>query len=243
MRNHSECAFRDLPSPSPIGRFRERSYTNGSTFSENSIDSADLTIEELIFEQDDDSERDALAEIHFVACELYCQERIAFSNKAALFHLNLATEMNNVKALSILGRKLMEIQTEELERLVVEADVEKGFAMVKKASDLGDLNCSYLIASAHFTGNGLPPSERRDWLVAERGFRKLQESGFEVGIPSFRHMECRAIMKSQGGHGMVKDLSEASQLFEAAANEALSKGKGKYATMLFEKAENVSIVV
>jgi len=37
---------------------------------------------------------------------------------------------------------------------------------------------------------------------------------------------------------MAPNVAEAGALFEKAANEAVSKRKGKHATLLFEKAEN-----
>ena len=53
----------------------------------------------------DEKAEKILSAIHFATSELYCQERIKFSNPAAKFHLELAASQGHLEAKIILGRR------------------------------------------------------------------------------------------------------------------------------------------
>ena len=103
-----------------------------------------------------------MREIHYTVCQLYCQERIPFANdasglflqfffipklyKISVFHLSEAAKMGHLDAMSVYSKKLLGIQSEVLEEIVVEPDLNLGWKILCEAGVLGDSYAFFLTA-------------------------------------------------------------------------------------------------
>ena len=100
--------------------------------------------------------------------------------EAALFHLNIAArEYKNLKAMTILGTKLIGQDTDELEDLEVEKDAEAGWELIQQAALFGDKNCIWKMAQPELQINQLSSAKLRFF---ERALSSAQLSSafFEV---------------------------------------------------------------
>ncbi|CBY34062.1 unnamed protein product [Oikopleura dioica] len=183
------------------------------------------------------TKEEILFAIHYAVCQLYCQERIAFSNDASVFHLKIAAEGGHVEALTIYGRKLLGIQTDVLEEIVVEQNSNDGFKYLEKASTLGDSYSTFLIASAYQSGDGLPDGVEKNWEKSCTLLTELIDSRTEIGVPVYKLMEEKGKMLQEGGNGLEQNATDAAETFEWAAEEATCAMKGKQAAKYFEMAE------
>jgi len=184
------------------------------------------------------TKEDILSAIHYATCQLYCQERIEFSNDASAFHLEIAARTGHLEAQAVLAKKLLGIPTDILEEIKIDMDQEKGFEFLMMASDSGDAYCTYLLARSYHTGHGLPESQSEpSFSEAVRLYQKLVADGTEVGVPQYQLLEYQAEIYLSGGHGIEKDATSAAELYEEAAEIATGQMKGKIAAKYYEKAE------
>ena len=70
--------------------------------------------------------------------------------EAAIFHLNIAArEYKNLKAMTILGTKLIGQETDELEDLQITKNSESGWQLIQQAALFGDKNCIWKMAQRY----------------------------------------------------------------------------------------------
>jgi len=206
-------------------------------------DCIELIEDNLIDENEKDelknraTKEDILSAIHYATCQLYCQERIEFSNDASAFHLEIAARSGHQEAQAVLAKKLLGIPTDILEEIGIDKDEEKGFEFLTMASDSGDAYCTYLLARSYHTAHGLPDSQSVSFSEAIRLYQKLLSDGTEVGIPHYQLLEYQADIYLAGGQGIEKDATSAAELYEEAAEIATGQMKGKIAAKYYEKAE------
>ena len=73
---------------------------------------------------------------------------------AAQFHLEVAAlQMKNLKAMYILGQKWLGLDTDELDELQIEPNVERGWELIEEAALLGDRNCIWKMAQTQSPKN------------------------------------------------------------------------------------------
>ena len=95
-------------------------------------DCVELIEDNLVDENDNEefkkkaTKEDILSAIHFAVCQLYCQERIEFSNDASAFHLEIAARTGHLEAQAVLAKKLLGIPTDILEEIKIETNIDKG---------------------------------------------------------------------------------------------------------------------
>ena len=98
-------------------------------------DCIELIEDNLVDENENENEfkkkatkEDILSAIHFAVCQLYCQERIEFSNNASAFHLEIAARTGHLEAQAVLAKKLLGIPTDILEEIKIEVNIDKGIS-------------------------------------------------------------------------------------------------------------------
>ena len=212
--------------------------SNKSGSSAYSSAGSDLTAFDLMdVEPSRVSKHEILAEIHYAVCQLYCQERIPFSNDASAFHLKLAAKMGHQEAMSLLSKKLLGLPTDILEEIEIDSDLNAGWSLLDKVAQKGDCYAQFLVARALQTGVGLPDNVVRDWAKADALYSTLIEQGDEFGTPLYTLLQYRAEMAMTGGHNVEPDPQTAAELFEEAAEDATNQMRGKQAAKFFEMAE------
>ena len=145
----------------PLSVVRERSRhvsMRSSVTSGGCSEQSDLLMEEELNANNEPGtmREEILAAVHYAVCQLYCQERIPFSNEASIFHLYQAADRHHEEAISLLAKKLLGLPTDILEEITIVPNPEEGFQYLQRSSDPYSV---YLLARAYHTGLGLPESE------------------------------------------------------------------------------------
>ena len=221
-------------------RERHKSYCSATSVDASSYGSilSDFGIDDIIDQcYSKAADGDVLREIHYTTCQLYCQERIPFSNDASIFHLAEAAQMGHLESMSVYSKKLLGVQSDILEEITIEVDLDEGWQLLEKAGECGDSYSKYLSARAYHTGIGLPSSVTVDWSKADKKYSELIHQGVEIGTPNYVLLQYKAEMKMRGGNNLPCNPEAAAELFEEAAEEATNLMKGKQAAKYFEMAE------
>lgn len=202
--------------------------------------------------------KSVLGKIHYDMVAYYDLGRFPFDEDSAIFHLESAAECGSLDGILTLAKMYLGMPHDILTNVELEKCEEntcKGFELMERAAEAGDLNSVFVMAQAFHKGSGLPPNKSIDYTKALVWYQKLldksEENDAEGGYDSVltriaaKHqiLSYLAEIYMYGGHGVDADPSKAGELYSEAAEEATSAMKGRLASKFFCLAEEAWALV
>lgn len=195
-----------------------------------------------------------LGKIHYDMAVYYDCGRFDYDEESAFFHLETAAECGSLSAIQTISKIYLGLSHDILPDIKVDStddNVSTGFNFMMTAADAGDQEAIFQVAKAFHTGIGLPSDRKLDHKRSLSLFDKLlgtdndddAEGGYDCVLtrlaPRYEVLAYKAQIYTTGCEGVDKDCSFAGELYNEAAEEAMSCGKGKLATKYYELAEVV----
>ncbi|XP_033100610.1 eukaryotic elongation factor 2 kinase-like isoform X2 [Anneissia japonica] len=168
---------------------------------------------------------------------------------AALYHLEQAALCGSLEAIINLAKIHLQLPHDILEDFTVSdtpANQDKGLDFMEQAADARDRASQIYMARAFDTGNGLGTQREKDWDEALHWYSAITDSpqeddsgGFDAvnETPLYQLLAREAEIYREGGFGVEKDPSRAGDLFNEAAEAAMTSMKGRLANKYYMLAE------
>lgn len=169
--------------------------------------------------------------------------------ESAVYHEEHAAELGELEAIVTMAKLHLNLERDVLVNCTVEQTEEnkdKGIQYMIQAADAGDRGSMLYMAKAFETGEGLSSHRSISWVDAihyyhEAATTEDNDEGGEydstINDPVYQILAKQAELYRQGGHGLEKDPSKAGDLYNEAAETAMSSMKGRLANKYFALAE------
>jgi len=181
-----------------------------------------------------------LSLVHYAIADLYCSGwYMDMITESAEFHLKLsAVKFKNLKGMYVYGQKLLGLDTDELEDLELEKDVNFGWSLIEEAALLGDRNSIWKMGQKYHT------QAPKDLGHALQWYSHLYKEG--VNTPLIRYHAIIAKIASIYEMAQAEDnimdshvdrMEMAARMYMKASDDARKDGKVRAADKYAEKAE------
>ncbi|XP_005092965.1 eukaryotic elongation factor 2 kinase [Aplysia californica] len=168
---------------------------------------------------------------------------------SALYHEEHAAQLGVLEAINTMARLYLGLQRDLFVNCVVQNTPEMldtGVDFMVQAAEAGDRNAMIFMARAFESGDNLGQKRSVSWEDAVYWYQKAVEQNdhdeggeFDSTMADPLHdlLSHQACMYRTGGHGLDKDPQKAGDLYNEAAEAAMSAMKGRLANKFFMQAE------
>ena len=216
-----------------------------------------VMMERAVINEEDRSES-ILGQIHLDLCKYHEMGRFVtedqeFDSEAAFFHLEQSAKLGILEALLNTAKIYLDLPRDILSNYKVAEsgnNLRIGFDYMETAAEKGDKSSTLFLAKAYDTG--LENCVKVDWKLAIEWYEKvikntddekaIEDPGYSDATdePSYQILARIAEMYHLGGNGIEKNLSNARDIYNEAAEKAMCFGKGRVANKFYMLSETIS---
>ncbi|GFU35551.1 hypothetical protein NPIL_419491 [Nephila pilipes] len=176
----------------------------------------------------------------------FSMENQEYDHDAAFYHMEQAARCGNLEAVNTLAKIYLQIPHDVLTSVTVKKcteNIEVGMDYMKQAACASDRAAMIFLAKCYDTGDNV---SQRNWREAvhwyERAIRteEIDEGGEYdacMNDPTYELLSRQAALYQKGGFELKKDANKAGDLYNLAAESAMSCMKGKLANKYYMYAE------
>ncbi|CAL1279106.1 unnamed protein product [Larinioides sclopetarius] len=173
-------------------------------------------------------------------------ENEEYDHDAAFYHLEQAARCGNLEAINTIAKIYLQIPHDVLAEVAVKDstdNIDQGMDYMKQAACAGDRAAMIFLAKCYDSGDNV---SQKNWLDAVYWYEKaikteeIDEGGeYDACMhdPTYELLSRQAALFQKGGFGLQKDPTRAGDLFNLAAESAMSCMKGKLANKYYMYAE------
>ncbi|KAF8791842.1 Eukaryotic elongation factor 2 kinase like protein [Argiope bruennichi] len=173
-------------------------------------------------------------------------ENEEYDHDAAFYHLEQAARCGNLEAINTLAKIYLQIPHDVLAEVSVKDstdNIDQGMDYMKQAACAGDRAAMIFMAKCYDSGDNVNQKNWRDavyWYEKAIKTEEIDEGGeYDACMhdPTYELLSRQAALYQKGGFGLQKDPTKAGDLYNLAAESAMSCMKGKLANKYYMYAE------